>query len=271
MSILESPAYILDMSVKQKEDRYIPGVYNYCDRLCERCKLKDRCFLYAKEKMRIEEHRRKGEDPDDWSVVLADIERSFGKAMEFLKRLAAKEGIESEPIQASSSLPDPSSHPLYKLSQDYMKRAHLFLEGLRGKIEKYSEDLQLCGQVSSDIREIISNYETVLWYHTLIPVKISRALTSKFEAEENSISEMRGIEEVEHRQFAREDAAGSAKVAYYGLAMTISALQAIYEWDRDDEVIALLALADSICRMLDKEISSHRLFKHPWFEVHPIK
>lgn len=243
--------------------RYIPGVYNYCDRLCERCKLKDRCLLYAEERKRIEEHKRKGENPYDWSVVLADIKKSFKKTMELIKRLEIKEGIKFEFSRASSSSPDPSSHPLYKLSQDYMKRAHLFLKGLRDRIKEYSESLQLCGQVPSDIREIISDYEAILWYHTLIPAKIRRALLSKFE--EDKVKGKGG------HQSVMEDAAGSAKVAYYALIKTISSLQTIYEWDKDDEAISLLAIAERICKMLDKEIPSHRFFKHPWFEAHPIK
>ncbi len=32
-----------------EEKKYISGVYNYCDRWCERCPLSDRCFSYQKE------------------------------------------------------------------------------------------------------------------------------------------------------------------------------------------------------------------------------
>ena len=31
------------------DPQFISGVYNYCDRWCERCPLTSRCFVYATE------------------------------------------------------------------------------------------------------------------------------------------------------------------------------------------------------------------------------
>ena len=33
-----------------RDPRFIPGIYNYCDRWCERCPLSNRCLNYAMEK-----------------------------------------------------------------------------------------------------------------------------------------------------------------------------------------------------------------------------
>src|SRR5262245_58416083 len=33
-----------------KDPNFISGIYNYCDRWCERCAFTSRCFLYATEK-----------------------------------------------------------------------------------------------------------------------------------------------------------------------------------------------------------------------------
>ena|SRR5438093_6007790 len=40
------------------DPRFISGIYNYCDRWCERCTLSDRCLTYAME--------RSEDDPDEW-------------------------------------------------------------------------------------------------------------------------------------------------------------------------------------------------------------
>ena len=37
----------------EQENNYIPGIFNYCDRWCERCPLTARCRVYAMEQ---EEH-----------------------------------------------------------------------------------------------------------------------------------------------------------------------------------------------------------------------
>ena len=38
-------------------DQFIPGIYNYCDRWCERCPLTARCRVFA-----MEEVRKRGDD-----------------------------------------------------------------------------------------------------------------------------------------------------------------------------------------------------------------
>jgi hypothetical protein len=43
-------------------DRFIDGVFNYCDRWCERCPLTARCRLFASEKELREEMARTDEE-----------------------------------------------------------------------------------------------------------------------------------------------------------------------------------------------------------------
>lgn len=35
------------MRAQAGDPRFIPGIYNYCDRWCERCPLSNRCLTYA--------------------------------------------------------------------------------------------------------------------------------------------------------------------------------------------------------------------------------
>jgi len=258
-------------SNREPSASFIPGVYNYCDRFCERCTLTRRCRVYADEKVRIEEHRKRGEDPDDWSVVLDDVRKEFGKTMKLIRTATEKEGIdlESGSLSPPPAESDPSAHPLHKLSRQYMAQAHRFLENLRKKIETFGQDLTVCAGMTpdsvTDLKKIITEYETVLWFHTLVPAKIHRALLSKLEAAEDATSDF------ESTAGSADDAAGSAKVAYYGLERSIAALSVLYEWQKDDEIVTLLVLADRMRQMLDREIPGHRSFHHPWFEAHQIK
>src|SRR5687768_2257063 len=52
------------------EERFIPGIYNYCDRWCERCGFTSRCRVFADEgklRARIErgEEAVESEEPSD--------------------------------------------------------------------------------------------------------------------------------------------------------------------------------------------------------------
>lgn len=94
---------------RRSRNRFIPGVYNYCDRFCERCLLIRQCRVYADEKVRVEQHKKKGEDPHDWAIVLEDVKKQFEKTMDLIKKFAAKEGLDLDNLPKK---PLPSPTPL---------------------------------------------------------------------------------------------------------------------------------------------------------------
>jgi len=209
--------------------RYIPGIYNYCDRWCERCSLTSKCFLYAKDQKRLEEHRRKGEDPYDWKIVMKDIKESFKETKELILKAAKEQGIDLENLpEEEYESPDPTGHPLYQRSHNYMHSARKFLKGLRKSIQAFGielpERIEIIPSSMEDVetlKEIVSCYETISWYHTLISVKIYRALGSKMEKSADK----------ELAETDIYDANGSAKVAHLGVVRSVTALQKVYHWN----------------------------------------
>ena len=53
--------------------KYIDGIFNYCDRWCERCRFEDRCRVRHEERKRMERHLLRGENPEDPKVFLQDL------------------------------------------------------------------------------------------------------------------------------------------------------------------------------------------------------
>ena len=47
----------------ESDDRYITGIFNYCDRRCGRCKFTMNCYAYVKGK------EQGGEVPDSYNFV----------------------------------------------------------------------------------------------------------------------------------------------------------------------------------------------------------
>ena len=72
----------------------IPGIYNYCDRWCERCSRTSRCLLFQTEKKREREREAlsgSAESNDDfWEA----IRESFSLARQMLEEFAEEEGID---------------------------------------------------------------------------------------------------------------------------------------------------------------------------------
>jgi len=245
-----------------KENKYIPGIYNYCDRWCERCPLKDRCLLYAKEAKRLARHKTRGEDPYDWNIVMQDIKEDFGETLTLLRKFAEEQGIDINELPEEEPEPyDPSNHPLMKTGNNYFEMTRKYLEELRKIINEEREDLakrvEIIPSAEGDIetlKEIISNYEIISWYHTLISVKIHRALQGKMEHDED--------------EFAQSDADGSAKVAYIGIMKSMNALKVIYDWDENHQEVTLTLLVEleKIRRDIDREFPGHQTFKRPGFD-----
>lgn len=247
-------------------DKFIPGIYNYCDRWCERCPLANKCLVYAKDHKRLLEHRKKGENPYDWKIVMQDVGESFKEAIQMLHKIADEQGIDLEALPNEEyKEPDPSGHPLYKRAHNYMNFASKFLKRLRESIQAegvdLSERIEVIPPSIKDVRtlrEIVSCYETISWYHTLVPAKIYRALTQEFDEDIDK----------EMAQIGQDDANGSAKVAYDGLVKSISALQKVYKWDEalSDSALTLLVEADRLRKGIDTEFPGHREFKRPGFD-----
>jgi len=237
-------------------NKFILGIYNYCDRWCEHCLLFHRCFLYTKEKEKLEEHQKKGKDPNAWKIVMKDVEDSLKEAMELIKKVAEERGIDLDTLpEIKYELSDPHQHLLFRTAEKYRKLAHKFLRKLKDIIQEEGIDLTKRVEImpspekeAGNFQEIVFCYQVILWYHTLVPAKIYRALSMP-----NS------------RDF---DSDGSAKASYLGLTESIKALQKIYHWDKnlEDNILPLLITAEQLRKSIDREFPGHRHFKRPGFD-----
>ena len=71
------------------EENFIQGIFNYCDRWCERCDFTDRCRVFA------DERNRKIEDSDDpMCDTLMVVSESLAEAKQMLLEQAEERGID---------------------------------------------------------------------------------------------------------------------------------------------------------------------------------
>lgn len=145
--------------------------YNFCNRWCERCIAeKQSC-----RRLYLDEFEQKitciahGKEPDDPKITTEVIRQQYEAVEENMEKFIEENGIEfdelDEGIQEAIRRQEEfiENNPLHKTAQAYHQKAHKLLQETFYK-EKSSDS------------QITCEFEIVSWYHTLLPVKLYRAL-----------------------------------------------------------------------------------------------
>lgn len=151
------------------KEKYIPP-YNYCNYRCEKCPNLRECTLAAKETVREAELVTQGKDPKDQKVVFEEVKHIFEETTKLLYKIVAKEGISLDEDLEDYSPPPPETFPLVELAYQFTKDIHSILE----------ENIPVAIADEISFREQITD---LVWDANLIPAKLYRASTGKWEAE----------------------------------------------------------------------------------------
>src|SRR5260370_21851700 len=88
---------------------FISGIYNYCDRWCERCPLTARCLVYA-----TEQADDVSSDPEVHDINSAKfwsrLESIFQEAHEMIRELSEESGLDLETAETEASLSGGEQH-----------------------------------------------------------------------------------------------------------------------------------------------------------------
>jgi hypothetical protein len=141
--------------------------YNACDYLCERCKETDNCSVYQSLKEKELLNQLAGKDKDDPENFLQDVQESLNEAKEMLEKMAAELNVDPDEIAdiEDVNIKHVEDDPLYKLAHDFTMKTHHFLKEVKILI---NQDAKTC-------------FEDIAWYHTLVSVKIYRAIGSAYD------------------------------------------------------------------------------------------
>jgi hypothetical protein len=207
-----------------KRPKYIDGIFNYCDRWCERCAFTQRCRSFAMEKGLRRESRRgksKGEPPSSWETYDAVTE-------EIQPWLAA------EHDKAVKKLDDDDERVR---SEPLARRGEAYADAVDDWFERHPDAGRdpACADAAQVIR----------WYQHFIVVKLMRASHSSdfFEDEDEDDTDRDPEISDAIDQADRDDNNGSAKVALIGMDRSIAAWAVLGR--------ARLGQADDLIRHLD--------------------
>ena len=222
----------------------ISGIYNYCDRWCERCPFTSRCLVYATEQEDFDSPESQDIRNEAFWRKLGAI---FQETREMIAEWAKEAGIDfTEPAhdeearhQRKRQLVD--NHPLTRYGKKYANAASDWFRELDMTIE-VSDSLE-------DAREVIQ------WYQYQIAVKTMRALSGQ-------------REELDEDPEMPKDSNGSAKVALIGIDRSIAAwrLMQLSLPERAETIVPLILQLEWLRHRLEKGFPDARSFIRPGFD-----
>ena len=232
----------------------ISGIYNYCDRWCERCPLTSRCLVYATE-------QEDDDSPESRDVRNEAFWRKLGAIF-----LETRELVVEWAREARVDLTGPAegeekrshrrrqlidNHPLAKSGKKYANAASDWFREFDQTIE--ISDLR----ATENEREHLEDArEVIQWYQYQIAVKTIRALSGRREEEDPELADF------------PKDSDGSAKVALIGIDRSIAAwrLMQLSLPERADSIVTLILQLERLRYRLENGFPQARRFIRPGFD-----
>ena len=250
-----------------KDPNCIPGIYNYCDRWCERCPVTSRCMTF-----KLSEE--KFGDPETQDINNAafweKLSETFKETLELLREMAEEEGIDLDAITAESDEKDrfydedsTVVHMLLHLSESYIAEVDQWFEPYEDLANQWTDDPALDSDANSvptpseeETMVFKDAVEVIRWYQYQIHVKLKRALNSAQE------------EKTEDFDDFPKDSNGSAKVALIGIDRSISAWGKILKVfpDQVEESLSIVTFLKHLGDRVEKEFPEARSFIRPGFD-----
>lgn len=228
----------------------ISGIYNYCDRWCERCPLTSRCLVYATE----QEDNEVFENHDDRNEAFWQrLGAIFYETRELIIEWANAANVDlnghsdEDEVHQHRKRQLVDNHPLTRAGKKYANAAGDWFRELDQTMDLERES----SDGLEDAREVIQ------WYQYQIAVKTMRALSGrKEELEDGELSHL------------PKDSDGSAKVALIGIDRSIAAwrLMQLSLRGRDGSIVPLILQLERLRNRLEYSFPAAREFIRPGFD-----
>ena len=252
------------------DDDYISGIYNYCDRWCERCPFTARCMNYAMGQQHFpDEASRDIENEAFWE----SMESMFSATIDLLREMAEEQGIdldaisdeEMEVVEEAERREQArvAAHGLSERGKSYTTMADQWFDAADPVFEKKRDDLINLVRLNipgadpeAEAIALSDAVEVIRWYQSFIHVKLMRALHSQA-----------GDDWFDQEGFPR-DSDGSAKNALIAIDRSIAAWGALLRAfpQQETEILQILAHLSRLRQDVEEEFPRARDFVRPGFD-----
>lgn len=260
--------------VKLAEDpRFISGIYNYCDRWCERCAFTSNCLLYAMD-------QEDDTDPEAHDIrneaFWRKLHNIFEQTKEMILGWAEEQGIDLESVDVEEAMQqeerrrdEAEAHELSQAAQHYARRVTEWFNAERSLFPASSDEAdtewtlsdqdQASSEQADDIQDAV---DVIHWYQYQIAVKIMRGLISSQDEEEP-----------EAEMDWQKDSDGSIKVALIGMDRCIMAWGTLLKHfpDKTESIRPILFHLERLRRKTEQAFPNARKFARPGFDTTPSR
>jgi len=243
---------LLDLA---KNENLVPGIYNYCDRWCERCTMTQKCLTYLHEQEMKEGEKEQNPDEENKNFW-EKIRLAWAVTMELIEEDAERLGVDLDNLP-DIELPEHIETPLEVQAKEYGNKMHKWLEKNRDFFVGQAEQLIVINDEDSMIK-IKDALEIIQWYYFFIGAKVHRAHLD--------LEERQNDPEDEYNVYS--DNLGSAKISIIAIERSMNALSVLYSElkEKEDDILKFLVELSSIKKQLLKTFHGVMDFKRPGFD-----
>lgn len=248
--------------------QFISGVYNYCDRWCERCSLTSRCANYALSEIQfanVEAHDIHNE------AFWKKLNEVFQMTLDMLKEIEDQEGVDLdvpdiETTMAKEKMNEETArnHECVCAAEIYREMVDNWFNSAKELFEEKNDELNLKMQLKvpeanpvDEADRLKDAMEVIRWYQHQIYAKLMRAIQGNLEEKPKVLDEF------------PNDSDGSTKVSLIAIDRSIAAWGEMCKHfpERKDDIIDLLVHLDRLRKTTEKSFPAARSFVRPGFDT----
>ncbi len=261
---------------------FISGIYNYCDRWCERCPFTSRCMVYA-----TESAESISDDPESHDLNNAKfwqkLEGIFRETHALILEWAEEMGVDLESAEAEAAIAERAQqreeakeHPLSVSARHYAETVQQWFKDEFAVEENVHDDISGEANSAEEDINVSDAVEVIRWYQFFIAAKTYRALMGLEDTGDEDVSDIDidpfsddddDDEDVLLRA-ACHDSDGSAKIALIAIDRSSSAWRLMQNAlpEKTESTVPILIELEKLRRGIEQIFPRARDFVRPGFD-----
>lgn len=232
------------------EDQFISGIFNYCDRWCERCDFTARCRVYADERSHLDEDSI---DPiGDTLIVLAE---SFAETKRLLLEKADEMGIDHE-----AAMSDPEIEASMQRSKEAVGSEEACKLAIQYSLETRSllENPETWVDEADNEHLVSETLEIIGYYLFSVAVKVQSSFSAALDID--------GYDDPDEISNTQSYANGTAKITLIIIERSILSWTYLINEKNAGVIAPVIERLEKIRKLLEIKFPNARDFIRPGFD-----